>query len=159
MRCLPTRPRCDCCAVLCLSGTERKIRNTADLLFDTVNTDTCCGCRDSVLSKTETMLLLRVLADEQRQTLRAHAPLIAMVVSEIRAKVSTDSDGGSDITRHELRQAVLNATGNYQLQAVEAIVNELEREYSNLSSTSAAEPLTMDRGGGRRGRRERLLRQ
>lgn len=160
MRCCPTAPHCECCALLCLSKTERQIRATADLLFDTVNTEQCCGCRDDALSKTETMLLLSVLSDQQRHTLRVHAPLINMIVAELRTKAATGSEAGSDITRHELRQAVMNATSSYQLQAVEAIVGELEREYSALSSTAAAEPLTMDREvQSRRGRNAPLLRR
>ena len=40
--------RCQCCdwGALCLWPSERQIRATADLLFDTVNTDElCCGCK------------------------------------------------------------------------------------------------------------------
>ena len=69
--CCPT-VRCPC-GTCCLSDTERDIRATADMLFDVVNTETnCCGCKDESLSQTETMLLLQVLSDESRHSLRMH---------------------------------------------------------------------------------------
>ena len=113
----------------------------------------------AVIAQGKTMLLLSVLQISSGMV-RVHAPLINMIVAELRTKAATGSEAGSDITRHELRQAVMNATSSYQLQAVEAIVGELEREYSALSSTAAAEPLTMDREvHSRRGRNAPLLRR
>lgn len=62
---------CDVCTACCLWPAERQIRATADRLFDTVNQDeTCCGCKDQVLNKTEVMLLMRMLQDEEQR----HAP-------------------------------------------------------------------------------------
>ena len=147
MRCLGTSCRCCCddfCAcTCCLSDAERNIRAASDILFDVVNTEAnCCGCKDDVLSRTETMLLLSVLHDESRHNLRMHSGLIAAIVAKLREATSGDTDGGSDITRNELRTAVLAATSTYQQQAIAAIAGELARDYEALQ----VEPLTMDRG-------------
>lgn len=123
--------RCACCdfGACCLWPSERQIRATADLLFDTVNTEElCCGCKDQVLSPTESMLLLRVLQDESRGTLRMHRGLIAAITAELQSKMAYDSDGGREITREEMREAMLMATSSYQLAAIEAIAAELQRD-------------------------------
>jgi len=130
----------------CLGSNERQIRATADLLFDTVNTETnCCGCKDQVLSKTETMLLLSVLQDESRGMLLPHRGMIMMIVAELRNKMSESSEGGREITRDELRKSILDATSIYQREAIEAIAAELQRDYAMLES-GAPPDLAMDRG-------------
>ena len=141
-RCCLRLPRCPC-ADCCLSPAERRIRATADSLFDTVNTEECCGCRDERLSKTETMLLLKVLQDDARHSLRMHGGLISAFVAELRLRTSNDSQGGSDITRSELAEALLVATGNYMERAVTVIAAEVKRDYASLDAPAAA---AMDRG-------------
>ena len=106
-RCCTRYFRCGCCdecTACCLWPAERQIRATADRLFDTVNQDdTCCGCKDEVLNKTEVMLLMRMLQDEGRDTLRQHRGLIGEIVNQLRAKTAADSEGGTDVTRDEMR--------------------------------------------------------
>lgn len=132
-----------CACTCCLSDAERALRSASDTLFDVVNTDTnCCGCKDDTLSRTETMLLLSVLHDESRHTLRMHSGLIAAIVAKLREATTEGTDGGSDITRNEMRTAILSATSAYQQQAIAAIASELARDYEAL----ATQPLTMDRG-------------
>lgn len=144
--------RCGCCGygcrlfacldTCCLSASERKIRATADMLFGIVNTETnCCGCKDTVLSKTEAMLLQQVLKDESRAQLRVHAGLITALIEKLQAARLDASEGGSEITREELRDIVLAATSAYQHQAITAIAAEVAREYGSL----AAGPATMER--------------
>ena len=155
--CFCFRVRCcfDDCGACCLSAAEREIRASADTLFDVVNTETnACGCTDESLSRTETMLLLSVLNDDVRRggTLRAHAGLVQAIVQQLQAAQAEGTDGGREITREELKRAVLRATSAYQREAVEAIAAELSRDYANLEG---AAPLAMDRGmvpgqGGRR---------
>ena len=150
---------CDECTACCLWPAERQIRATADRLFDTVNQDeTCCGCKDQVLDRAEVMLLMRMLQDEGRATLRQHRGLIDEVVTELRAKLAADSEGGTDVTRDEMRHALLTATSRYQTVAVVAIAAELQRDYAQLGGDTPA-AMTMERGGmGRgRGRRAPLL--
>ena len=133
-----------CCTESCLSPAERQIRTTADMLFDIVNTEeNCCGCKDERLSRTETMLLLRVLQDESRHSLRMHGGLIHAFIQQLRMRTSEDSQGGKDITRSELADALLVATGEYQAKAVSAIAAELKRDYAQLDAPAAA---AMDRG-------------
>ena len=140
--CCPT-VRCPC-GTCCLSDTERDIRATADMLFDVVNTETnCCGCKDESLSQTETMLLLQVLSDESRHSLRMHGGLIASIIQQLRLATSEGTDGGREITRDELRRAVLTATSTYQKEAISAIATELARDYAALAGQ---QPLSMDRG-------------
>ena len=73
-------------------------------------------------------LLLRVLQDESRGTLRMHRGLIAAITAELQSKMAYDSDGGREITREEMREAMLMATSSYQLAAIEAIAAELQRD-------------------------------
>jgi hypothetical protein len=141
----------------CLSAAERDIRRTADSLFETVNTETnCCGCKDNHLSRTETMLLLKVLQDESRAGLRMHGGLIGAVIEQLRTKTAHDSEGGSTITRSELAEALVAATAAYQSKAVAAIAAELARDYAMLDP-QARQPLTMERGMGRGQGGARLL--
>jgi hypothetical protein len=102
------------------------------------------------------MLLLRVLSDESRTTLRMHHGLIRMFIAELRAKTDASTASGRDITRSELTEALLAATGAYQKVAVEAIAAELARDYAALES-GAAGPLTMERGTPHGERVVRLL--
>ena len=90
-----------------------------------------------------TMLLLKVLQDDARHSLRMHGGLISAFVAELRLRTSNDSQGGSDITRSELAEALLVATGNYQERAVTAIAAEVKRDYASLDAPAAA---AMDRG-------------
>ena len=165
-RCCTRYFRCGCCdecTACCLWPAERQIRATADRLFDTVNQDeTCCGCKDEVLNKTEVMLLMRMLQDEGRDTLRQHRGLIGEIVNQLRAKTAADSEGGTDVTRDEMRDVLLSATSRYQTMAVDAILAELQRDYANLGGESTPAAQTMERGRtGRngRGRRAPLLEQ
>ena len=161
-RCCTRYFRCGCCdecTACCLWPAEKQIRATADRLFDTVNQDTtCCGCKDEVLSKTEVMLLMRMLQDEGRDTLRQHRGLIAEIINQLRAKTAADSEGGADVTRDEMRDVLLSATSRYQTMAVDAIAAELQRDYANMGEATPATQ-TMERGGTRhgRGRRAPLL--
>ena len=140
MRLCGTSVRCpcdDCCGlVTCwLSTSEKKLRQASDVLFDVVNTDTnCCGCRDDALSPTETMLLLSVLRDERRTTLRAHSALINAIITHLRQAAAEGTDGGREITRQELRSAVLAATSAYQQEVISSIAFELSRDYEALSA-------------------------
>ena len=135
-RCCTRYFRCGCCdecTACCLWPAEKQIRATADRLFDTVNQDaTCCGCKDEVLSKTEVMLLMRMLQDEGRDTLRQHRGLITEIINQLRAKTAADSEGGADVTRDEMRDVLLSATSRYQTMAVDAIAAELQRDYANI---------------------------
>ena len=89
------------------------------------------------------MLLLRVLQDESRHSLRMHGGLIHAFIQQLRMRTSEDSQGGKDITRSELADALLVATGEYQAKAVSAIAAELKRDYAQLDAPAAA---AMDRG-------------
>ena len=157
-RCCTRYFRCGCCdecTACCLWPAEKQIRATADRLFDTVNQDTtCCGCKDEVLSKTEVMLLMRMLQDEGRDTLRQHRGLIAEIINQLRAKTAADSEGGADVTLDEMRDVLLSATSRYQTMAVDAIAAELQRDYANMGEATPAAQ-TMERGGARRGRGRR----
>ena len=70
--------------------------------------------------------------------------------------MQSDSDGGREITREEMREALLTATSNYQLAAIEAIANELQRDYASLAG-AAPDANVMERGYGRAGGRAPLL--
>ena len=97
----------------------------------------------------------------QRDTLRQHRGLIGEIVNQLRAKTAADSEGGTDVTRDEMRDVLLSATSRYQTMAVDAIAAELQRDYANLGGESTPAAQTMERGGAGRGhgRRAPLLEQ
>ena len=97
------------------------------------------------------MLLLKVLQDESRTSLRMHGGLVGAFIQVLRSKCASDSEGGQDITRYELADALMTATSMYQLRAVQAISAEVERDYRAL------DPLTMERGMPPRQGRQQLL--
>jgi hypothetical protein len=99
---------------------------------------------------------LDVCLGRSRSSLLAHRGLIAAVIAELRTKMQADSDGGREITRDEMREALLTATSNYQLAAIEAIANELQRDYATLAG-AAPDASVMERGYGRAGGRAPLL--
>ena len=144
---------CYCCRMRCctdcfLTPAEMQLRTTANQLFDTVNTETCCGCRDDKLSKTETMLLFRVLADESRSTLIEHRGLISELIETLRgAALEEASAAGGTITRRELQDAILFATSRFQQRAIDAIAAEVARDYAMLDQAAAPPPQhSMERG-------------
>jgi hypothetical protein len=77
-------------------------------------------------------------------------------MERLRASASDDTAGGREITRAELKSAVLAATSSYQRQAVAVICAELQRDYAALSGRQA--PMTMDRGQAPGEARRGLLR-
>ena len=82
------------------------------------------------------LLLMRMLQDEGRDTLRQHRGLIAEIINQLRAKTAADSEGGADVTRDEMRDVLLSATSRYQTMAVDAIAAELQRDYANMGEAT-----------------------
>ena len=138
----------------CRSEDERRLRIASDALFDVVNSETnCCGYKDDALSQTETMLLFAVLRDESRTSLRGHSSLIALLMQRLQAATGENTEGGRDISRYELRRAVLSATSAYQREAIATIAAELARDYERL----AVNPMSMERGMAANQGGQRLL--
>ena len=129
-RCWP--PTC------CLSSDEKMIRGTSKKLFGIVNTQAnICGCEDSVLEKTETMLLFNVIEKEKAAhdgKLRQHSALLGALLEQLKTKTADDSADGSKINKMEFEDAMMKAASVYINSAVQDIANEMKNSYNHLEA-------------------------
>ena len=116
----------------CETEEEKQIRATSKEMFKAVNTDAnCCGCEDSVLEKTETMLLFSVLDKESRGE---HRGLIEALIAELKTKTSSDSQDGNKINKLEFEDAMMKAASTYIVSAMRGISAEVTAAYGDLDN-------------------------
>jgi len=122
---------------------EAEITVKAEELFGSVNVDKGGGCLDMImcqapkLSKSEIMLLLRILRDEKRSSLRNEKVLVDKFADRLKEAHKDDSEAGHQITMDEFTSSLLGATAEYMKVVVDLMAHECTDEYSKMDADLA----------------------
>ena len=92
-----------------------------------------CGCEDSVLQKTESMLLFSVLDKEARGQ---HGQLVQVIAQELRKKASAESQDGHKINKLEFQDALTAAAAAYVVTAMKDVAAKLSKDYTELEGNA-----------------------
>jgi hypothetical protein len=118
---------------MCLSKEEIHILEEADLLYNSVNVETnCCECFPQ-LGKTETMLLRKVLQDEERTSLREYREFCEMFGEHLKETTGEDTAAGQAITEDEFSDAMLVTVAEYVRGMVQTLGDEVKAEYEEMN--------------------------
>lgn len=101
----------------------------ADELWRSVNVES-----RSNLNKSETMLLLKVLDEEQRWSLPGgdFSLTISKFVQGIKDSASKASSGGQEVTEREFKDALLGAVSDYSNKVANSVIEDLKKEYAKM---------------------------
>merc|ERR1719161_227979 len=117
---------------MCLTKEEIHILEEAEELYKSVNTDqNCCDCFP-MLGKSETMLLRRVLEDEERGSLREYREFCQTFGEQLKGATAEDSMAEEAITEEEFTDAMLTAVSEYTKGMVQTLSEEVKAEYEEM---------------------------
>jgi hypothetical protein len=117
---------------MCLTKEEIHIIEEAEELYKSVNTDTpCCECFPQ-LGKAETMLLRKVLEDEERGSLREYREFCEMFGDNLKETTGEDTAGAEAITEEEFTDAMLKSVSAYVKGMVTTLAEEVKIEYEDM---------------------------
>jgi hypothetical protein len=117
-----------------LTKEEIHILEEAEDLYKSVNTDTnCCDCFPQ-LGKAETMLLRKVLEDEERGSLHEYREFCEMFGERLKAATGEDTLGEQAIVEEEFTDAMLMTVAEYTKGMVETLAEEVKAEYAEMEA-------------------------